>query len=156
MYSKDFAHKKFKKRSNKSVKKFGFLLLSLMLVFGFGLRFSAYIVGYKDYVVRLYAPQAPKNWLFVDSRGNDQIRPVRGGFGLRWMKNTTKVDCEKIALRLKKVDLPVVWVNGPKEVVGLCRFDIGPFRGVKQAFDAKGVLYFSGFYGKVKVVNWLG
>ena len=157
MQCKDFANKKFRRSGKRRYKGINFLMLIVFVSCCFVAVYFKIFAYFSAYVSNFIAPSAPKKWLFVDYMKNSKrfSYPVRGSFGLRWMINANKNKCESIVFRLKKAELPMVVVNSSQSGVGLCRVDFGPFLNIKDVFEAKRRLYFSGFYGNVKVVSWL-
>jgi hypothetical protein len=155
MQGKDFANKKFKRLAKRRYKSINFFMLLVFVVCVAGC--FKFFVYFGSYVSDVVAPSSPKKWLFVDymKNGNGFSYPVRGSFGLRWMINANKNKCESVFLRLKKSGLPMMLVKSSGPGVGLCRVDFGPFLNIKDVFEAKRRLYFSGFYGNVKIVSWL-
>ena len=99
----------------------------------------------------------PKEWVFVDIKNSDfnDISPVFGSFGLRWVQKCSLKVCRSTVLKLKQAKLPVVWRGAPSVKGGLCRVDVGPYSSFFGMFAAKNRLFSIGFYGKVRFVVWL-
>jgi len=159
---KDFAQKNYKHRSVffSGRKKLRYVLLVLLGVFYFykGPDIEFFSQNLKNLQVvcsRLIRVDSPSQWLFFDT-GNESSASVglHGSLGLRVLLKSSAISCNKISKQLFATKLPVVWVSKPGKY-GLCRFDIGPFIGMKNVFVARDILYQNGFYGKIDIVSWL-
>ena len=165
LYGRDFSNKKFKASvAKRGVFRFRAVLLGLLLsllALAWFFKLDSRLVDFAKIMSNrfdgLIVVSVPKEWVFVDIKNSDfnDISPVFGSFGLRWVQKCSLKVCRSTVLKLKQAKLPVVWRGAPSVKGGLCRVDVGPYSSFFGMFAAKNRLFSIGFYGKVRFVVWL-